>query len=145
VVNASVAVTRGGTYRNEGWRAAQAYIAALARPNDGIVFAPTEKSVVYEFYQARDGSDAPVPLLPAGRWGALPFSGSNPHRDRPADVEAANLGAHSRIWVVRGNGPPGGPSPEFFDALTARLRGYGAPAARRKFGDVTVTRYDARG
>ena len=60
-VNAGVVLARSAEYRLENWRDAQALVAAQAQPGDGIVFAPTQKGVSFEYYQLHEATPTPKP------------------------------------------------------------------------------------
>jgi mannosyltransferase len=144
--NAVVVVERGGEYRAEEWRQAQAFVASLAQSGDGILFAPTSKAVPYEYYQVQDDETLPDAVLPKGSWGNVDVDFGRLTRDRPTDIAASDsaISGHDRMWLVVGRGPGGGPSQSFLqsalDALTSTRRSTGS----WEFGRVKVQLYEPR-
>jgi mannosyltransferase len=144
--NAGVVVVRGGEYRPEEWRKAQAFVARRARPGDGIVFAPTSKAVPWEYYQVRDDVARPEPVLPRGPWGDVDIDFGELTRDRPSDV-AANAEAisrHDRMWLVVGRGLGGGPSQTYLQSARGALASIGRESGSWEFGRVSVQLYGPR-
>jgi mannosyltransferase len=140
--NAGVTVERGGAYRPEDWREAQAFVASGAAPGDGIVFAPTAKAVSYEYYQVRASGTIPDPVLPSGRWGHIHVDFARFVRDRPADLVASlRTSRHDRMWLVVAAGPGGQPSARFLQASRDALATTGTREGSWKFGRVTVQLY----
>jgi hypothetical protein len=146
VLNAAVIVERGGSYRSEDWRQAQAFVATQARPGDGIAFAPTPKAVSYEYYQVRTDKSVPEPVLPAGRWGDVRVTFDKLIPDRPSDVtsSAGAISGHDRMWLVIASGPGGGPRQGFLQSLKDALGAAGNPTGRWQFGRVNVQLYGTR-
>jgi mannosyltransferase len=144
--NAAVVVERGGEYRPEDWRQAQAFVAGMARRGDGIVFAPTRKAVPYEAYQVRTAKEFPDPVLPRGRWGEVDVDFGKFIRDRPSDVTSIMdvVTGHRRMWLVVATGPGGGPSDSYLDAAKDTLASTGVPAGSWQFGRVNVQLYGSR-
>jgi mannosyltransferase len=146
VFNTAVIVERGGTYRAEDWREAQAFVSEMARPADGIVFAPTPKSVSYEYYQVRHDRVLPEPVLPPGQWGDVEVNFDRLVRDRPEVVagSAETIARHNRMWLVVATGPGGGPRQAFLQAARDALSSAREPAGSWQFGRVNVELYAPR-
>jgi len=144
--NAGVIVERGGAYRPEEWRQAQAFVSERAQSRDGIVFAPTSKSVSYEHYQVQTVKALPDPVLPRGPWGDLRVDFSRLVPDRPSDVtrNVDAISRHDRMWLVVATGPGGGPSSGFLQATKNALGSASGPVGSWQFGRVTVQLYDLR-
>jgi mannosyltransferase len=146
LLNAGVIVERGGSYRPENWRQAQAFVSEKAQPGDGIVFAPTRKAVPYEVYQLRTANEFPHPVLPRGRWGQVHVDFSKVVRDRSSDISSTMhvLSRHSRMWLVVATGPGGGPPDSYLEAAKDALASTGRPAGSWQFGRVNVQLYGDR-
>jgi hypothetical protein len=128
----------------EDWRSATALVLQHARPDDGIVFAPSYSRIPFQYYLARSAlrERAPISLVPANAWTNLPLEDYPVAEGALRDPSALIQGR--RIWLVTG-----GASTSYSDAPDARaivdllMRKRAARLAKR-FPGVTVRLYGDR-
>jgi mannosyltransferase len=97
VVGSLVTIDRGYGGNKTNFRDAVDYLAAYATPNDGVVVCPAKARLPVTYYVARriPASLRPIPLSPAGKWGAFRVR-------RVSKVTAAGWLSRGpeRIWVL---------------------------------------------
>ena len=88
-----------------------AFIVALARPGDAVIFDQPAQRMIFNYYLLADFDKAgklpllPAPVWPADAWGTqLPYAAD--HRVPTRAAIAALDGRFSRIWVVDGGWAP---------------------------------------
>jgi mannosyltransferase len=86
----------------EDWRGAVAFVAAAARPEDGIVFLSRYGRRPFEYYLQRTPAEAHLhSLYPSEAWGAYVPALADQHGEWSTSSAADRLkGGYERVWVI---------------------------------------------